>query len=154
MRPHAFLRRAEPRDAAALAALEAASSLHPWNEAQLLAELERPAPDAVLLIEGRDGSLAYGAFRLVLDELHVMNLAVHPDARRRGLARFLLRLGLLRGARAGASRAMLEVRAGNGAARALYAECGFRPLGQRKQYYADPPDDALVLVREGLADRS
>ena len=106
------------------------------------------------MIEGRDGIVAYAAFRLVLDELHVMNLAVRPEARRRGFGRFLLGLGLARGRRAGAGRALLEVRAGNAAARGLYAECGFRPLGQRKQYYVDPSEDAYVLVLEGLADRS
>ena len=148
-----FLRRAEPEDAAAVAALESASSLHPWSQAQLRAELERPAPDAVLVLEGRGGIVAYLAFRLVVDEMHVMNLAVRPEARRRGLGRFLLSRALARGARAGARRALLEVRAGNAAARTLYTQCGFVPLGLRKQYYALPPDDALVLVREGL-DRS
>ena len=144
-----FLRRAEPNDAAAVAALEGVSSLHPWSELQLRAELARPAPDAVLVLEGRGRIVAHGAFRMVLDEMHVMNLAVHPDARRRGLGRFLLGIALARAVRAGARRVLLEVRAGNAAARALYTECGFVPLGQRKQYYVDPTDDALVLVHEG-----
>jgi ribosomal-protein-alanine N-acetyltransferase len=47
------------------------------------------------------------------------------------------------------TRALLEVRAGNSSAQALYTECGFVPLGRREQYYNDPPEDALVLVREG-----
>jgi ribosomal-protein-alanine N-acetyltransferase len=145
----AFLRRAGPADTHALSELERAASLHPWSEAQMRAELERSAPDAVLVLESRGGILAYGAFRMVLDELHVMGLAVRPEARRRGLGRFLLGIALARAGRAGATRALLEVRAGNTAARALYTECGFVPLGLRKQYYADPPEDALVLVREG-----
>jgi [ribosomal protein S18]-alanine N-acetyltransferase len=148
-----FLRRAEPKDATAVAALEGVSSLHPWSEAQLRVELERTAPDAVLVLEGRGGIVAYVALRVVLDEMHVMNLAVRPEARRRGLGRFLLSRALARASRAGARRVLLEVRAGNAAARTLYTECGFVPLGLRKQYYALPPDDALVLVREGL-DRS
>jgi len=144
-----FLRRAEPNDAAAVTALERVSSLHPWSEPQLRAEIERPAPDAVLVLEGRGRIVAYAALRVVLDEMHVMNLAVHPDVRRRGLGRFLLGIALARAVRAGARRVLLEVRAGNAAARALYTECGFVPLGQRKQYYVDPTDDALVLVHEG-----
>jgi ribosomal-protein-alanine N-acetyltransferase len=144
----AFLRRAGLSDTHALSELEGASSLHPWSEAQMRAELERSAPDAVLVLESRGGILAYGAFRMVLDELHVMNLAVRPEARRRGLGRFLLGKALARAGRAGATRALLEVRAGNTAARALYTECGFVPLAERKQYYSDPPEDALVLVRE------
>ena len=153
MTTSAFLRRAGPSDTQALAALEAASSLHPWSEAQMRAELERSAPDAVLVLDSRAGILAYGAFRIVLDELHVMNLAVRPEARRRGLGRFLLRVALACGGRDGASRALLEVRAGNAAARALYRECGFVAIGQRKQYYSDPTEDALVLERLGIDRR-
>ena len=145
-----FLRRAGPSDTPALRELETASSRHPWSEAQLRAELERSAPDAVLVLDSRSGILAYGAFRIVLDEMHVMNLAVRPEARRRGLGRFLLGMALARGRRLGAIRALLEVRAGNVAARALYTECGFVPLGLRKQYYSDPAEDALVLVRSDL----
>jgi len=113
------------------------------------AELERKAPDAVVVLESRGGILAYGAFRMVLDEMQVMNLAVRPEARRHGLGRILLGIALARARRAGARRVLLEVRAGNAAARALYTECGFVPLVERKQYYSDPPEDALVLVREG-----
>lgn len=137
-----------------MTAVERASSLHPWTEAQIRAELERDAPDAVLALEGREGIVAYCALRIVVDEMHVMSLVVRPEARRRGLGRFLLGIALVRGWRAGATRALLEVRAGNTAARALYTESGFVPLGRRQQYYSDPPEDALVLVREGGTDRS
>jgi ribosomal-protein-alanine N-acetyltransferase len=147
-----FLRRARAGDWAALAALEGAGSLHAWSADQIRSELVRSAPDAVLVLEGRDGILAYCAYRLVLDEMHVMNLAVRPGARRRGLGRFLLEAALTRAGRAGARRALLEVRAGNDAARALYAGCGFVLLGRRKRYYSDPPEDALVLVRGAAAD--
>jgi ribosomal-protein-alanine N-acetyltransferase len=142
-----WLRRGEPSDAAALAALERSASLHPWTEGQLRDELARPLPDGVLVLHGLSGLLAYCAVRLVADELHVMNLAVDARARRRGLARFLLQKSLERGERAGAVRALLEVRAGNTAARALYAKAGFALLGKRKAYYVDPPEDALVLAR-------
>lgn len=143
-----WLRRAGPADAVAVAVLERGASLHPWSEAQVRDELARPAPDAVLVLEGRDGILAYCAARLVVDELHVMNLAVDARARRRGFGRFLLRRCLALGERAGVRRALLEVRSGNTAARALYANCGFVLLGRRKAYYAEPTEDALVLVHE------
>lgn len=149
-----FLRRARAADAAALAALERAVSPHPWSEALLLAELERPAPDEVLALEGRAGLEAYCACRLVLDEAHVMGLGVRPAARRRGLGRFLLSVVLARAARAGATRALLEVRSGNSAALSLYAQFGFVAIGRRKQYYTDPIDDAIVLAREGLQSRN
>jgi ribosomal-protein-alanine N-acetyltransferase len=148
------LRRAGPDDTAALAALEWESSLHPWSGEQLRGELVRPHPDEVLVLEARAGILAYCATRVVLDELHVMNLAVHPRARRQGLGRALLEAALRRGGRAGARRALLEVRAGNEAARALYAQSGFVVLARRREYYREPLEDALVLVLEALPGRA
>jgi ribosomal-protein-alanine N-acetyltransferase len=136
-----------------VAALERAASLHPWSEAQVREELARPAPDAVLVLDGREGIVGYCAARVVVDELQVMNLAVDARVRRRGLGRFLLRKCLALGERAGVRRAFLEVRAGNSAARALYADCGFVLLGRRKAYYAQPVEDALVLVRDAPAVR-
>lgn len=118
------------------------------------AELLRAAPDTVLALESREGIVGYCAYRLVLDEMHVMNLAVRPEARRHGLGGFLLRHALARAERAGARRALLEVRAGNTAARALYAESGFALLGRRSRYYVEPPEDALVLVREAGPPRA
>jgi ribosomal-protein-alanine acetyltransferase len=143
-----LLRRAVMGDLAPLAALEQAASPDPWSEGELKAELAREAPDAVLVLAGRAGVVAYCAYRLALDEMQVMNLAVMPEARRRGLGGYLLRLALARAERAGARRSLLEVRAGNEAARALYAGFGFALLGRRARYYANPAEDALVLVRE------
>ena len=148
-----WLRRAGPGDAAAVAALERAASLHPWSEAQVRDELARPAPDVVLVLDGREGILAYCAARVVIGELQVMNLAVDARVRRRGFGRFLLRRCLALGERAGVRRALLEVRAGNTAARALYANCGFVLLGRRKAYYAEPIEDALVLVYDAPSVR-
>jgi ribosomal-protein-alanine N-acetyltransferase len=147
-RPAVFLRRATVADAAALAQLEQAASPHPWSPAQTRSELERSEPDAVLVLEGREGLLAFCAYRVMVDEMHVMTLSVEPRARRRGLARALVEAAVRRAGRAGARRALLEVRAGNQAARALYAACGFVPLGHRKRYYTSPPEDALVLARD------
>jgi ribosomal-protein-alanine N-acetyltransferase len=147
-----FLRRAGPSDTAALAELERAASVHPWSSDEMRAELVRAGPDAVLVLAAREGIAAYCAYRIVADEMHVMNLAVRPAARRRGLGRFLLRAALARAGRAGARRALLEVRAGNHAARSLYSDSGFVTLGLRKRYYEEPPEDALVLVREDIGD--
>jgi ribosomal-protein-alanine N-acetyltransferase len=106
----------------------------------------------VLVLEGPrgEGLRAYCAFRLVLDEMHVMNVAVGPGARRRGHARWLLGFAMRRAARAGARRALLELRAGNRAALALYESLGFRRLGVRRGYYQGPVEDALTLVRDAL----
>jgi [ribosomal protein S18]-alanine N-acetyltransferase len=142
-----FLRRALAADVDALVGLERASSLHPWNAAQLAAEIARPEPDAVMVMDGRAGPRAWCAYRIAVGELLILNLAVDPAERRRGLGRRLLQKALRRGAAAGASRALLEVRASNDAARSLYAKSGFVPIGLRKDYYVEPLEDALVLAR-------
>lgn len=149
-----LLRRAVRADVPALVALERASFSHPWTAAQLEEEVAGASPGMVLVLEGpaggRRGLRASCAFRLVLDEMHVMNLAVAAPARRQGLARWLLRFAMERARREGAVRALLEVRAGNREAVALYESLGFCRLGVRRDYYHEPDEDALVLVREGL----
>jgi ribosomal-protein-alanine acetyltransferase len=92
--------------------------------------------------------VAYAVYRVVVDEMHILNVAVAPAWRRRGLARWLLRFALDRAGRAGAIRALLEVRDGNAEARALYADMGFVRLGLRRDYYREPVEDAVVLGLE------
>jgi ribosomal-protein-alanine N-acetyltransferase len=157
--PGVFLRRALAADVPELAALEAACFTHPWTPAQIADEIAGPGPGGMLVLDGpprpggAGGLRAYCAFRLVVDEMHVMNVAVAPDQRGRGLARWLLDFAMGKAARAGARRALLELRAGNREALALYESLGFRRLGVRREYYREPVEDALVLVREGLAPR-
>jgi ribosomal-protein-alanine N-acetyltransferase len=75
---------------------------------------------------------------------------VAPEARRRGLARRLLRQVLETAVHQGARAAHLEVRAGNEAARALYRSMGFREVGRRGGYYSAPTEDAVLLSRTDL----
>jgi len=158
--PRVFLRRALPADVPALASLEATCFTHPWTEAQIADEVAVAAPGGVLVLEGPrvalgppGGLRAYCAFRVVLDEMHVMNVAVAPGERRQGLGRWLLGFAMGRAARAGARCALLELRAGNREALALYESLGFRRRGVRRAYYLEPVEDALVLAREGLGRR-
>ena len=85
------------------------------------------------------------ASRLVADELHINNIAVRPAYRRRGLGGALLHAVMKEGLRLGARLAVLEVRAANRAAQALYESYGFRVVGRRGGYYSEPPEDALVM---------
>ncbi len=152
----AFVRRATPEDAESLAALAAECFSRPWSAAQIGEEIVRPPPSGVWLACVRAGGrrvqepAAFCACRLVLDELHVLDLAVRPSWRRRGLARVLLDLALRRAAAAGSRLALLEVRAGNEPALALYRALGFRTVGRRPSYYRDPVEDALLLENTGL----
>jgi ribosomal-protein-alanine N-acetyltransferase len=83
--------------------------------------------------------------RLVARELHINNVAVRPEFRRRGLAVRLLEAVLRQGQRDGARIAFLEVRAGNTAAQGLYRRCGFQITGRRRRYYRQPVEDALLM---------
>jgi ribosomal-protein-alanine N-acetyltransferase len=151
--PPVAVYRAEGSDLGALAELEVACFSHPWTPAQVSAEIAAGPPGAFLVLRGPGGGgggtiLGYCAYRLAVDEAEILTLAVHPAWRRRGLARRLLHLALDRAARAGARRALLEVRASNEAALAAYSALGFERLGTRRDYYREPLEDALVLGRD------
>lgn len=89
---------------------------------------------------------------LMVDEAHIVTLAVRPDARRQGVGQLLV-LGALDLASAlGMARVTLEVRASNEAARALYERCGFRRVGVRPRYYSDNQEDAVVMSTPPLDD--
>jgi ribosomal-protein-alanine N-acetyltransferase len=85
---------------------------------------------------------------VVVDELQIDNLAVAGQWRRQGVGRTLLKSALSRASVLGARVATLEVRSANTTARAFYEKEGFMPVGLRRRYYANPPDDALLLSRE------
>lgn len=92
--------------------------------------------------------LAYLAVYCVADELEVLNIAVHPKARRKGLGRLLLSTVLQNASKTGISRALLEVRRTNSPAIGLYEVLGFEALGIRPRYYQDTNEDAIIYGRE------
>ena len=81
------------------------------------------------------------------DQIHINNLAVRPELRGQGLASRLLAGVMAESARMGADSATLEVRRSNTPALRLYAKAGFTEAGVRRNYYTQPVEDALVLVR-------
>src|SRR4051812_6441724 len=107
-------------------AIEEASFTNPWTREMYLSELKNPGVSFCFLARDETGrSAGFCSFWRVLDELHINNLAVHPDARRAGVASALLTFVLDEGVRLGAQRATLEVRRSNDAARYLYERFGF-----------------------------
>jgi ribosomal-protein-alanine acetyltransferase len=80
-------------------------------------------------------------------EVEVLNLAVLPSWRRRGVARELLLAAFSTARSAGARRAFLEVRESNLGARAFYLRIGFTEVGRRRAYYRNPSEDAMILAR-------
>ncbi|MBI4165869.1 MAG: ribosomal protein S18-alanine N-acetyltransferase [Acidobacteria bacterium] len=89
--------------------------------------------------------VGFAAFHRIIDETELFNMAVDPDFRRQGAGRALLVEARERLLMAGAKRVYLEVRQSNKPAQALYYSVGFAIHSLRKDYYRDPPENALVL---------
>jgi ribosomal-protein-alanine N-acetyltransferase len=92
-----------------------------------------------------DQIAGYIVARMAANELHINNMAVRGEYRRRSIGSALLTRILDEGLRLGATVAFLEVRTGNALAQALYEKCGFRGVGRRRNYYSAPPEDALIM---------
>ena len=134
-------------DVPQVAALEAACFSDPWSAQILSNELQN---ELSLWLVAKDGDtvLGYVGSQSVLDEADMMNIAVHPDFRRQGVARALI-LALIGELKKRGSRCLtLEVRASNDPARALYESLGFAHVGTRRNYYQNPKEDALILRKE------
>ena len=130
-----------------VAALEKLCFSDPWSENSIRSALENPL--GLWLCAEAEGRVAgYVGSELVPDEADMMNLAVAPEFRRRGVAAALLD-SLLTALRArGVVSLTLEVRASNAPALALYRGFGFAQAGRRKNYYFHPAEDALILRKE------
>lgn len=117
----------------------------PWSAELFQAALDNPNT-SILLAEGEDGSLlGYAVLSVILDEGNLDNIAVAPPARRRGVADALL--DVLTGfGRENLAALMLEVRASNAPAIALYEKHGFAAVGRRKNYYDAPREDAVLMT--------
>jgi len=132
-------------DLPALAALERRCFSMPWGEREFRLGLVGGV-FKVFGLHGPQGLAAYISFHHILDEMEVLNIAVHPDLRRRGLGARLLGLALGICAGLGVRTAHLEVRTGNAPARALYARFGFVQTGLRRGYYTDTGEDAVLMA--------
>jgi ribosomal-protein-alanine N-acetyltransferase len=132
--------------------IEEKSGLSRWGWNAYYAELQGPNSRFMLVAKPRneerrdhDRVIAYVVARLFAGEMHINNVAVRDQFRRRGIASVLLQEILAAAREEQATVAFLEVRAGNQAAQALYEKCGFRPVSKRRNYYTAPPEDALVM---------
>jgi len=114
-------------------------------------ELSKPS-GICLAAEDDQGLVAYLVCARYDDVWHLMNVAVHPDRRRRGLATELIER-LFEEAGEGA-RFTLEVRVSNGPAIAMYQRFGFRSAGRRRRYYHDNGEDALIMWLEAAEPAS
>ncbi len=126
------------------------------ESAQNLAGTHHPPP-----LENRAGTgapplqvppmlIGIGCLWAILEEAHIIMLAIHPQFQRQGLGQALLWALLKSACDRQLERSTLEVRASNLAAVSLYKKFGFKEAGRRKRYYEDTGEDALVMWRSGL----
>ena len=130
-----------------IAALEKICFSDPWSENSIASELENKLAHWLVAQEG-EMVAGYIGSQTVMGETDMMNVAVHPDFRRRGIAEALVKR-LVEDLKAMESHCLtLEVRASNAPAIALYEKLGFSRIGRRKNYYRNPREDALILRKE------
>ena len=123
--------------------LEQLCFVHPWQRADLEAQLTNPCACFLVAVLG-DKVVGYLGVQVVCGEGSVTNVAVDPTYRRRGIARALLGACVAAGERDFLS---VGVRPYNAAALALYRELGFQPVVRRREFYTDPTEDALLLTK-------
>lgn len=134
----------------AVMAIDARCYSRPWSASTWRDELA--SPDRTHLI-GRVGDrlVAHAGSLLIVDELHITTVATDPDAEGRGHGTRLCLELLHAGRRAGATAAMLEVRAAARRTQRVYGRLGFAPAGVRPGYYDKPTDDAIIMWLDDLA---
>lgn len=143
------LSRSTEADLDAVMEIERLGFSTPWVREAFVDELARPwARLEVLRHQASRQVVAFCNYWLVADELHILNIAVHPSERRRGHASRLLAHIVSEARRASFRLLMLEVRVSNQAAQSLYRKFGFREIGRRPKYYADTGEDALLMDLE------
>jgi [ribosomal protein S18]-alanine N-acetyltransferase len=140
-------------DLDAVAELEARCFTNPWTREMLARELAQSDVAQVFILR-LPGQIVGGfcSCWIIVDELHLNTVAVDYPYRRLGLATHLVTTVMTEAARHGVTRATLEVRASNVAARRLYEGLGFAVRATRAAYYILPEDDALIMWRDDLAD--
>jgi len=142
------LRRLELGDLDAIEHIERASYPTPWSRSMFATELAKPSSLSLGAVDETDALVGYLVLSRYVDAWHVMNVAVSPDWRRKGVASALLRR-LLDETRHDAQRGYtLEVRVSNVGAIALYERFGFKARGVRRGNYTDNREDALIMWRD------
>ncbi len=151
MGPPLRLRMMRVDDAAQASTLESVAQGRGWPRTNFVRELTENPVARYIVAEGGDGSIeGFAGMWIQLDEAHVVNVAVEPACRRKGLGRLLVHGLVDLALRYGLTVATLECRESNTAARRLYRAYGFYEVGSRKAYYSDNGEDAVIMTTEEL----
>lgn len=134
--------------------IESLSFTTPWSRELFIREIHSEFSKMFVAHSCHVGErkvMGYISLWFVGDEMHILNLACHPEYRRSGVAKGLLEHSLSLSLQGGVRNAFLDVRKSNRKAQSLYKKYGFTPIGTRKGYYSDTKEDAVVM---SLAVRS
>ncbi|NIS17922.1 MAG: ribosomal protein S18-alanine N-acetyltransferase [candidate division Zixibacteria bacterium] len=124
----------------------------PWPFSAFLSDLENE--NTITLVAKIDGKVVgFTICHVVAEEMHLMNIAVDPDFRRKKVGHKLIEYLFYSGEQHGCRIMYLDVRKSNSGAISFYNKYGFEVLYERKGYYRKPPEDALVMVLD-LSERS
>ncbi len=140
-------RMAAEADAAELAMISEKSLHYFWNEKDF-AEALAYSQAKVYVCEAGAKLLGYVILYHAADEGEIPSIAVRPSARRRGVGSFLLRELMEKGGELGVRKIFLEVRESNEPAQSLYEAAGFLRVGVRKNFYDEPVEDGIIMVKE------
>jgi ribosomal-protein-alanine N-acetyltransferase len=125
--------------------IEKVSFPTPWTPDAFREEVQRSF-SSLWVLQDKEDVVGYICFWSMVRELHLMNIAVHPERRGEGLGRMLLNKMIAVGIGERAECALLEVRPSNMPARELYKKAGFREIGRRVKYYRDTGEDAILMA--------
>jgi ribosomal-protein-alanine N-acetyltransferase len=135
-------RRLTYADLPAVLSIERRSFPAPWSLAMFVLEVSKPSGVCLAAIAG-DELVGYLVCSRYADVFHLMNVAVDPDLRRRGIAAQMI--GRMLDEAGAEERYTLEVRVSNHPAIAMYERLGFRRAGRRRRYYSDNGEDAMIM---------
>ena len=139
-------RQMNPGDCPAVEELFRECFSHPWEENALEAMFTAGGYLSLVAENEKNEIVGYVGMRSVCDEADITNVAVRPDARRKGIAHILVRRLLEIAGQRGIRSVFLEVRASNTPALLLYEHAGFRECGRRRDYYTEPREDAILMI--------
>ncbi len=139
-------REACPDDAKQISVVEKNAQPAPWDEIVFKNEFDVKVSNIWVCSNEENTIVAFIVFWIVVDEVHILNVAVHDVARRRGIASAFIKQLKSESERTKKTVLSLEVRASNVPAQALYDGLGFKKIARRKGYYSDNNEDAIILA--------
>lgn len=140
----------EEGDLASILEIENLSFTNPWHASAFKGEMDNYPISFPFVIVHRSQEKIIGYIIIwnINEEAQISNFAIHPDFRRLGIGETVMREVLVHFRKAGMKHMILEVRPSNLAASSLYENLGFSVLGIRKNYYRNPPEDAIIMGKK------